>query len=211
MKLTPEERFWAKVSKGSENACWAWLSATNYKGYGQFRANGTTVQAHRFAWSLINGEIPSGMLICHHCDNPPCVRPDHLFLGTPHDNNVDCWTKGRGRTGGFGHSNPRAKLNKERVEEILRLSAKGVVPRIIADMFGVHGSTIAAVLSGRSWRYIKGERIRRRSSKLSSDDVREIRRLYSEGVIGKKLADRFGISSSNLYAVLLFQTHKGVT
>jgi hypothetical protein len=90
--MTVEERFWAKVRKG--DGCWEWNAAKRL-GYGKFAYEGKVIDAHRLSWLLHFGPIPEGMLICHRCDNPPCVRPDHLFLGTRADNTHDMDAKGR--------------------------------------------------------------------------------------------------------------------
>src|SRR5581483_3046477 len=91
------ERFWAKVLK--TDGCWLWQGAPAGKGgYGQLRINGNEPkreQAHRISLRLAGIEIPVGMVVCHRCDNPPCVRPDHLFIGTYSDNMRDCYRKGR--------------------------------------------------------------------------------------------------------------------
>lgn len=93
----PVDRFWARVDKSGE--CWVWTGAALPAGYGRWKGAHRLVYAHRFSWELANGPIPDGMLVCHRCDNPPCVRPDHLFLGTPTDNIRDMNAKGRGRAG----------------------------------------------------------------------------------------------------------------
>lgn len=101
-----EERFWPKVNK--TETCWLWTGATDEKGYGKLnrgeqafgQAGGPIAMAHRVAWELTYGPIPDGLNALHKCDTPPCVRPDHLFLGTLAENNDDMWTKGRARPQG---------------------------------------------------------------------------------------------------------------
>ena len=86
-------RFWSKVDK--TNTCWVWKAFKNDSGYGLFSIKRHMYRAHRIAWELTNGQIPDGIEVCHHCDNPACVRPDHLFLGTQNDNIQDGINKGR--------------------------------------------------------------------------------------------------------------------
>lgn len=89
---TAEERFWKRVQK--TDTCWIWTGRPN--AYGRFRVNGKNMMATHFSWELHYGEpVPSNLLLCHKCDNPPCVRPDHLFLGTITDNMRDASVKGR--------------------------------------------------------------------------------------------------------------------
>ena len=89
-------RFWSKVeTNGSDSPCWEWQAARNAHGYGQFSVSGKTRPAHRVSYVIAHGAIPDGYLICHHCDNPSCVRPAHLFAGTQSDNRRDCIRKGR--------------------------------------------------------------------------------------------------------------------
>lgn len=91
-----QERFWRKVDKpNGENGCWLWTGSFTTPGYGQFRADGKNLSTHRYAYEISRGPIPKGLLVCHHCDNPKCVRPDHLFLGTHKDNHDDSVAKGR--------------------------------------------------------------------------------------------------------------------
>ena len=96
---TLAQRFWDRVRKG--DGCWEWTGARGPDGYGKIEAFGKKhAGAHRVAWELVNGSIPPGLHVCHHCDNPRCVRTEpggggHLFLGTPRDNTHDSLTKGR--------------------------------------------------------------------------------------------------------------------
>ena len=93
MRKTVEERFWKNVRKGP--GCWEWSANKNDAGYGRFWICRKGVRAHRFSLELHKGKIPEGMFVCHHCDNPGCVKPDHLFVGTQSDNMHDMQSKGR--------------------------------------------------------------------------------------------------------------------
>lgn len=90
------ERFWRRVMKPESDGCWTWTGSTAGYGYGRVFVDGRQQSAHRVAWELTNGPIPEGLIVCHKCDNPPCVRPLHLFLGTHKDNSQDMVRKQRG-------------------------------------------------------------------------------------------------------------------
>jgi hypothetical protein len=89
------ETFMSRVEKSAD--CWLWKGNVNANGYGTCRTSGIVARAHRASWTLAHGEIPKGMQVLHRCDNPPCVNPDHLFLGTHIDNMIDKASKGRAR------------------------------------------------------------------------------------------------------------------
>lgn len=100
MKERDKARFWVKVKETS--TCWIWDSYKKEDGYGCFSVNGKDILSHRVAWEIINGPISEGMCVCHHCDNPSCVNPDHLFLSDHAGNMIDKQKKGRSkRLGSF--------------------------------------------------------------------------------------------------------------
>lgn len=141
-------RFWSKVEAKTAGECWTWLGARSH-GYGRYKAHtGITLAAHRVAWELSFGPIPRGLNVCHRCDNPPCVNPNHLFLGTQCENLRDCAVKGRARAP-RGERNGRAKLMRSEVVEIR--SSCGVTQQALAVRFGVSRTTISYVMSGRRW------------------------------------------------------------
>lgn len=131
------ERLWARVDKSGE--CWTWQGHRTAAGYGQIgrglAADGLAY-THRVAYELSHGPIPSEMLVCHRCDNPPCVRPTHLFVGTPGDNVRDASAKGRLRAL-KGEAHPSCRLTWGQVREIRTLRANGVPAVDIAHRFGV--------------------------------------------------------------------------
>ena len=119
-----EARFWSKVQKS--DGCWLWMPTSTFPyGYGAFYLNGTNVAAHRYAWELVNGPIPAGLVVCHNCpggDNPRCCRPDHMFLGTLGDNTRDAVRKGRMTQ---GEASNLAKLKPEQVLDIRARAVAG--------------------------------------------------------------------------------------
>lgn len=145
-------QFWSYVSKG--DGCWLWTSALDAHGYGMYRleAGKSMRRAHRLAWEIINGPIPAELVVCHRCDNPPCVRPDHLFLGTQRDNMHDCVTKGRMPRGEQRHS---AKLTEDQVRSIRALRQAGQSRRSVARTFEVSSRTVLAIESGSKWSWVE--------------------------------------------------------
>lgn len=141
--LTPEQRFWSKVQKS--DGCWEWQGQRNHKGYGELSINSRWIKAHRYSWALVHGEIPARMQVCHRCDNRCCVNPDHLFVGTNGDNQVDAVRKGR---------NPIAQLNEQLVREI-RTLAPTKTKAEIARTIGVSWSAVHRVITRECWKHVK--------------------------------------------------------
>lgn len=149
-----ESRFWAKVDKRGPDDCWLWIARCNAQGYGKFslpvqRKTG----AHRFSWELAHGRpVPAGLFVCHSCDNPPCVNPAHLWIGTHTDNMRDMVEKGRlhGGRGVRGNRNPRARLTSGDVE-IIREMKGALSPHDIAARFGVGRSHVLKIQNGSRW------------------------------------------------------------
>lgn len=147
-----EDRFWSKVNIGEDSKCWEWRGARLPRGYGKFgvRGAGSGWQlAHRVAWELAYDKIPEGLCVCHHCDNPSCVNPSHLFLGTYADNNADMAAKGRRAQA------PTAKISETDVLEIRRLYAGADLGyQEIGEMFGVCAGTVGRIVRRDSWDWL---------------------------------------------------------
>lgn len=144
-------RFWRYVRK--TDACWLWFGAQDRKGYGRIGSGPPTsrqIKATHVSWAMHFGPVPHGYMVLHHCDNPPCVRPDHLFLGTNQDNTDDKVAKGRATGARRGIAHHLATIPAETIEEIRRLHAGGgMLQRDIAVKFGIHRGTVSKIIQRR--------------------------------------------------------------
>lgn len=150
------DRFLSKFTKGLEDECWEWRGPRQKSGHGYlgFGHRPKHVGAHRIAYLLELGEIPSGLHVCHRCDNPPCVNPAHLFLGTAADNHRDKAQKGRSK-GPIGSKNWRCKLTPSEVIQIRCEYAAGGTSFVkLGKDYGVGPTTIEALVTRRTWRHV---------------------------------------------------------
>ena len=151
------ERFWSKVEKRGPEDCWPWRGKPDAWGYGRFQesvAGGIggwrSSLAHRVSWSLANGPIPDGLVVRHACDNPPCVNPAHLLIGTAGDNARDRDIRGRTRSG-RGERHGHAKLTEAQVREIRALHHVVTKPEL-AQRYGVSVSLIGFIFARTLWK-----------------------------------------------------------
>ncbi len=140
--------FFNRVDKSGD--CWIWLGNIDLEGYGRVQFNLKTVKAHRFSYEMFVGRIPDGLLVCHHCDNPSCVRPEHLFVGTQKDNHRDCEIKGRHAK---GEKNGRAKITKVEAGEIRELYKTGkYTQQKLGFDFGISQGVVSKILLNELWK-----------------------------------------------------------
>lgn len=224
-----EDGFWARVSKGSD--CWLWSGTVAGNGYGTLSYKGKRWPAHRLAYTLTYGPISRGLLVCHKCDVPLCVRPDHLFLGTPLDNRRDADAKGRSAPPtalinpsrcARGERVQTAKLTADQVRWIRSPEAALLSGAEIAHRLSVQRTTVNKIRRGVSWRHIpnhpeypdeavskvlrprggvSGERSPQ--AKITAIAAANIRRAYASGTATQKqLAAHYGISKAQVYYIV---------
>ena len=140
----------AHYSSPQANGCVLWTGPLHSWGYGTLEYKGKGYQAHRVSWALRNGPIPAGLFVCHKCDVPACVNPDHLFLGTHDDNMADKKAKGRAWSH-KGEANKRAKLT---AAAVLAIRADGRVAREVAADYGISRTLVWGIKHRQTWKHI---------------------------------------------------------
>lgn len=200
------DRLFGRVVKTS-SGCWEFTGPKRKGGYGALSSGGTEgrqLLAHRAAWTLTNGPIPDGLFVLHHCDNPPCCNPDHLFLGTLKDNTADARAKGRLYSGPRHHwhckPNPNAMPEAVRVRA-RELRAQGLSARqIAAEIGGFSRQLFSSVVRGIIPALKGGQRgSSHHNAKLTETMAADIRRRKGESV--RALAECYGVSESTVYKV----------
>ena len=147
------ERFMSKVNTCAHGGCWNWTAYRDKKGYGMFNVGRSAKYAHRVSFEIFVGPIPAGegyhgTCVCHHCDNPSCVNPSHLFLGANADNVRDMHDKGRAA---IGEQNGSAKLT---VAQVYAIRADPRTQRVIGEAYGIHQVQVSRIKRHQLWSHI---------------------------------------------------------
>lgn len=198
-----EDRFFEKCTKRGHDDCWHWHGAWGNAGYGQFYVDEVVMGAHRASWVIHHGMPGEGIEVCHKCDVPSCVNPNHLFLGTHAENMADMRTKGRMvMPDTVGEANSAAKLTEIDVMQIRASDEMGVD---IAIRYGVSTTTVSEIRLGKTWPHLPGSRSERLigrtqgerhpRARITASQALEIRHSKERNV---DLAKRFGLTPSTI-------------
>jgi hypothetical protein len=214
-------RFWSKVNKtpghGPKGDCWEWKAGKDPSGYGVFRFPSCNIRAPRLAYFIRHEKDPGEHEVCHTCDNPPCVNPDHLFKGTAKDNADDRTAKGRTLR---GERHARSKVTDEQVREIIRLYTSTVPNQYtLAEMFGISQGTVFNILRGHTHKEAHPEgsalaiavaaQRARGPRKFNDETITKVRELYASGRYSQAVvAGLCGVSISMVSKIVLRNTRK---
>lgn len=183
--------------------CWLWAGTRAVRDYGRTWAGGKQMLAHRVSWELANGRSAGDLYVCHKCDTPSCVNPDHLFLGDQSDNMRDAAQKGRMPRGSRAS---RAVLTEAQVGAIRARLAAGASHRVLAAEYGVGKSSIGRISCGDGWRHVGPAPRRKRGrigdshpqAKLTEVAIRDIRRRIGRGEMQREIAAFYGVAPSRI-------------
>lgn len=217
------ERFFKKVGIGLNEQCWKWQGSNDGKhGYGRIAFRGKTYISSRVSYFIHYGFDPKSLMVCHKCDNPPCVNPHHLFIGTRRTNMTDRDLKGRNNIP-KGEAHYLHRFTEKDVIQIRTLYKNGAMQHEIAEVFNTSQSVIKSIVNGKTWKHVafdwegshpgdrhyyqrnpdkvlRGES--NGSSKLSESDVREIRQLCASGISQAKVGKQFGICQQGVWGIV---------
>ena len=183
-------KFWLKVNK--LNNCWIWEGGKFHSGYGSFDKH---TRVHRFSYEIHYGEIPKGMLVCHHCDNRLCVNPKHLWLGTSKENSEDMVKKNRQAKG----DRISRSLVSSDVKMINKLLKEGETCISIANKFNVSRQLVSDIKLGTSWRSVtRRSLVKPGINSLTIFEVRDIVMMLDKGCKQSVIALRFGVNQATI-------------
>lgn len=156
-RMSLEEKFWEKVDKKGEDECWNWKGALNKDRYGQFNYKGKPKLSHIVSYILVHGNVPKGLFILHKCNNPSCVNPKHLYIGTQADNMKQMVKDGRSL---YGEKNPNSKLNWEIVNKIRAeyVNDRNITIRKLSNKYNMPLGTIQNIIEDKTWKDDKYKR-----------------------------------------------------
>lgn len=210
-----KSKFLERISKynfpAEGDGCWEWQGSKAFYNYGTMCFEKSLYRTHRVAYETFIGPIPNGLFVCHHCDNPPCVNPSHLFVGTQTDNIRDKEAKGRGNhTSCQEHGS--SKLTNRQVIKIIELYAsKTMNQRQLANKFNVHQSQISKLIKGLQFSKLNAsinsiDNRKENSKTYTLEQKAEARKLFKEGMRVCNIARKLNINPTSLWFIIHKQT-----
>ena len=198
--------FRMRAPSGAPDACWPWSGHRNDRGYGMLRVKRAgrwvDVRASRIAWFVDAGAAPGPLFVLHRCDNPPCVNPAHLFLGTVQDNTADMMQKGRHRPNGLrGEDAPGARLTEQQAAEIRRRAIAGEDPAKLAGEHGVSVGHVKNLARGGVWQHVDGPPYQRKRRAVTPEIAEQIGRLVADGTSFAEASRQVGVSERSVSRV----------
>jgi len=223
-----EGRFWSNVNKADDSSlCWNWVGYIEPKnGYAKFSLKKNALVASRVSYFLSFGDDPKEQLVLHKCDNPKCVNPNHLFLGSELDNSNDKIQKGRDRKAVGVDAGP-SKLTEKDVLEIRDQYRNGITSKQIGDKYGVCNNSVMAIVKRKTWKFLfngsqednEKDILNRQAlkynlgakdymSSLTEEKVKEIRAI--KGMKQTEIAKKYGVSYHTIYFIMKRRTWKHI-
>lgn len=228
LSAADQKRFWTKVNKNCEHVpalenpdlyshvignCWEWTGALT-RDYGVYYVKGYKhLYAHRVSYRIATGIDPGKLLVCHHCDNPRCVRPDHFYTGDDKQNAIDKISRNR-HNAPKGENHRAVILTEDQVREIYRIHSTTKLTRAkIGEIFGVTEGTIAGILSGEKWKHLDLRKdFVSRNNNFTEEDVKDIYyRYWTEDISQKELADMYESNQTHIGRVVNQKIWKNIT